>query len=419
MTTNHPKSHATHLPDIKIGTWNVQGGLQNPHLTTHLIHDLHRLKGDIVCLQETHCPDLLKTTDLGTIICIAPPPTDNIPIHQQYGQGFYISPRMLPYYWGYKYIGHRISVINFKLNSQTAQESNKTKTRPHRSRGYIMLSIINAYAPTSVTTRQDPLLTQSFYDTLAATYKEYKTKSYITIIAGDFNAKLGLRQTTHETFMGAHGKGTRNSNGHNLAEFLQNNTLYATNTTFEHPMKHRSTWHGYIASAHRYNQIDYVLASQRLVHDHPRILRNSRSYSPSQFTSDHKIVLTTFHFKNIYISHAKRIRPPLLPFDVSTLAENKEIQNQFQAKIHESLPNVDLSNASSVHPYTNITETLQKIATELFPRKPAPLAAYRHLPNDPTLTRYIKQRGNLSRMLKLKKYKGRRRTKLQKKKGYR
>ena len=98
-----------------------------------------------------------------------------------------------------------------------------------------------------------------FYSQLQQVYDTYSAKSHYVIIAGDLNSKLGVKLNREETFMRSHGKGTRNRNGHLLAEFLQNNRLYATNTTFDVPLKQRTTWSMQIQGKMRYNQIDYII----------------------------------------------------------------------------------------------------------------------------------------------------------------
>ena len=108
---------------------------------------------------------------------------------------------------------------------------------------------------------------------LQKTIDDCECVSYMTFIAGDFNSKLGLRLDPSERFMGNYGKGTRNRNGHLLANFLAERDFFAANTAFKHHMRHRSTWHGYIQNAHRYNQIDYILIPMNAIHQ-PSFLRN-------------------------------------------------------------------------------------------------------------------------------------------------
>ena len=57
----------------------------------------------------------------------------------------------------------------------------------------------------------------------------YKSRSSLIFLCGDFNSKLG-REKGNEAFMGHYGKGTRNSNGEHLIQFLLQHQLYAANT---------------------------------------------------------------------------------------------------------------------------------------------------------------------------------------------
>ena len=47
-----------------------------------------------------------------------------------------------------------------------------------------------------------------------------------------FRFKIGYREKGNESFMGHYGKGTRNSNGEHLIQFLLQHQLYAANTHF-------------------------------------------------------------------------------------------------------------------------------------------------------------------------------------------
>ena len=71
--------------------------------------------------------------------------------------------------------------------------------------------------------------------------------------------------------MGTYDKGTRNESGEKLATFLSQAELYATNTTFQKPMRHRSTWNAHIQDKQIYNQIDDICVNQNIIDKHPHI----------------------------------------------------------------------------------------------------------------------------------------------------
>ena len=118
------------------------------------------------------------------------------------------------------------------------------------------MSILNVYAPTSLRTRELPRETDEFYELLTSTTTDYQRKCKFIFIGGDFNVEIGQIIELNKQFLGNHGKGNWNQNGHLLANFLVGNSYYATNTTFELRFKRRTTWTRTIGNKARYNQID-------------------------------------------------------------------------------------------------------------------------------------------------------------------
>ncbi|EGZ12997.1 hypothetical protein PHYSODRAFT_286527 [Phytophthora sojae] len=122
----------------------------------------------------------------------------------------------------------------------------------------------------------------------------------ITMITGDFNAKLG-QKTTGETFLGPHARGTRIRNGHLMAAFCDIYQLFATNTAFPKRAKNKTTWSQRKRSHCVYNQIDYVLCPQSC----RRFCLDAQSWGGAITPSDHKIVTADFELK-----HIRRLRFP-------------------------------------------------------------------------------------------------------------
>ena len=157
--------------------WNIQGGIQSAHDSHLLLSDFSRHKIDVAGLQETRCGDFQLLNEKGLLICLAAKP--GTPPHLQYGQGFYVSPSWIPYYYGVKQISNRISIIQFQVNG------------PRRRN--VLLSIINVYAPTSARISANLAEGDQFYEELTTVLEQYNRTSYITFILGDFNSKLGLK----------------------------------------------------------------------------------------------------------------------------------------------------------------------------------------------------------------------------------
>ncbi|GFR78339.1 craniofacial development protein 2-like [Elysia marginata] len=151
-----------------------------------------------------------------------------------------------------------------------------------------VITIINVYAPTSERALKHPEEFEKFYRDLNNTINSVEKQSFI-LLAGDFNAKIG-KQQQGETSVGKFSKGKRNCNGERLVEFCEEKRLFVTNSAFNHPSRHITTWAGQRKdkttgeTINIYNQIDFIICQQR----HKNLLTNARSYGGTTLTSDHK-----------------------------------------------------------------------------------------------------------------------------------
>ena len=294
-----------------IATWNLQGKLNYPDSAQLLMKDL-TLKGvDIACLQETrHGPQQFQLKDniCGEIACV--PHDLTLPATKRYGQAFFVSRKWARNVQSIKRISNRISVITIFLK--------KTKKKK------ILMSIINVYAPTSEISKKRPEETAQFYEQLQQTINCYKSRDML-FVAGDFNAKVGLKHSNVEVFMGAFGKGTRNGNGDQLADFAMRNGLFLSNTQCQHSMRHRSTWRGNIKGQQIYNQIDYIALPLR----HRHMIRDSRSYNGHEYESDHSIVITKLQMEKFYLKPQKN-KKPRPKYYVNALVETLDVKNRFK-----------------------------------------------------------------------------------------
>lgn len=115
------------------------------------------------------------------------------------------------------------------------------------------LAYIQVCSPTNETEDEAKL---DFYDALQAELEKTQ-KHDLTIIMGDFNAKVGQDNTGYERALGKYGSGTMNENGKHLAEFCGNNNLVIGGTLFPHPEIHMLTW---VSPGERdRNQIDHII----------------------------------------------------------------------------------------------------------------------------------------------------------------
>ena len=67
---------------------------------------------------------------------------------------------------------------------------------------------------------------QDIYDALQAELENIP-KQHLTIIMGDFNAKVESNRTGYKRIMGRYGCGIMNENGEKFAEFCGNNKLFS------------------------------------------------------------------------------------------------------------------------------------------------------------------------------------------------
>ena len=101
----------------------------------------------------------------------------------------------------------------------------------------IRLNITQCYAPTSDAEEEK----NGFYQQLQAVLDRRGTKD-ITILMGDFNAKIGMDNTGYEDIMGTHGLGQMNENGERFADLCALNQLVIGGSIFPHKRIHKATW---------------------------------------------------------------------------------------------------------------------------------------------------------------------------------
>ena len=88
---------------------------------------------------------------------------------------------------------------------------------------------------------------------------ELTPKKDVLFIIGDWNAKVGSRETPGAT--GKFGLGMRNEAGQRLIEFCRENALVIANTLFQQHKRRFYMWTSSVGQ-HR-NQIDYILCRQK------------------------------------------------------------------------------------------------------------------------------------------------------------
>lgn len=113
----------------------------------------------------------------------------------------------------------------------------------------------------------------------------------ITIVMGDFNAKIGSDNTGYEEVMGKHGLGQMNENGEWFADLFALNQLVIGGSVFPHKDIHKATW---VSLDHvTENQIDNFCISKKF----RRSLQNVWVKRGADIASEHHLVLATLKMR--------------------------------------------------------------------------------------------------------------------------
>nr|KAG5697115.1 hypothetical protein BaRGS_015250 [Batillaria attramentaria] len=121
----------------------------------------------------------------------------------------------------------------------------------------IKLNIIRCYAPTNDVEEEKK---DDFYQQLQTVIDRGGAKD-MTILMGDFNAKIGSDNTGYEDTMGTHGLGQMNEDGERFADFCALNQLLIGGSIFPHKRIHKATWRSpdHVTE----NQIDHICISRK------------------------------------------------------------------------------------------------------------------------------------------------------------
>lgn len=184
------------------------------------------------------------------------------------------------------------------------------------------MTIIQIYAPTSDSEDEE---IERFYQDLEQTIKE-KAKKDILVIQGDWNAKIGYKESTGwEGTIGDFGVGTRNERGILLLEFAKRYHLVVANTLHNHKLSRRITWHSPDGVTH--NQIDYILVDRRFQTGINR--PKTRTLNKTDIGSDHDPVMMTFRMR---LSKEKKVSQRRTKFDLEKL-KDREVAEKYRSEL--------------------------------------------------------------------------------------
>ncbi|XP_030746569.1 uncharacterized protein LOC115875286 [Sitophilus oryzae] len=156
----------------------------------------------------------------------------------------------------------------------------------------------------------------------------------ITIIIGDFNAKIG--RGVEGDSIGAYGLGERNGRGDRLVQFCVENNLLIANTFFKQHPRRLYTWRSPADREKKIvrNQIDFILLGLSF----KRYMKSTRTYPGADIGSDHNPVVLDFRLKRFLRVKREKTAKKI---DIALL-NNPEKKKEISSKIEKELEMVEV-----------------------------------------------------------------------------
>ena len=243
----------------RISTWNVRTLFQKGKLD-NVLKEMDRLQIDIMGMSEVRWPGAGSIEKNGARMIYSGGEK------AERGVGIILSRRVKRSLVSHWCVSDRILLI-------------KLRAHPFN------INVIQVYGPTLNSAEEEK---DKFYDLLDKTKAQCKP-SEVTIVMGDFNAKIGKGRV--ENVIGPFGLGDRNESGDRLAEWCISNRQVVTNTWFRNHPRRLHTW---ISPGDQVrNQIDFITISQRF----RNMVTNCHTYPGADCGSDHNPVVATLRLK--------------------------------------------------------------------------------------------------------------------------
>ena len=222
------------------------------------------------------------------------------------------------------------------------------------------LSVIATYAPSTNTTVEEQ---QEYLEDLEHLIDQVKPR-HILLLGGDFNAEVGIRDA-NTTALGPFGPPKRNSRGHQLIHFCQDQGLVIANTWT--PQNNKTTWwHPRYNTGHL---LDYFLVAKkhlgnihRVLTIHPEVAWEALHRDWTPYT-DHSPVEITI---KIAPPKGYQKQPTLPPRPATHKGRGKSngaitLRQQYSEAIQQQL---DAGNQTSN--WTDLAQLLKDTATQIF-----------------------------------------------------
>lgn len=324
---------------LSLAKWNVRTlmdreGSKRPERQTALVaKELSRYDIDIAALCETRLPEYDSIVENG-----------------------------YTFFWSGKAENEkRESGVGFALKNAIAQSLEQDPT-PISDRIITMrlpllkkcyVTIMSVYAPTMTNPDENK---EEFYSNLRDTIKNVPNTDKL-IIAGDFNARVGMESENWPDVLGIHGNGKCNSNGELLLEFCSEYRLVITNTFFRHKPHHQTTWM-HPRSKH-WHLLDYVITRRKDLHD----VLDTRVMRGADCATDHNLVRSKLALRMRPSRKRTQGKPPS-KLNVQKL-RNLECRQEFEEKMEKNMDYTINENAGVEEEWeilkTTASETAKKI----------------------------------------------------------
>ena len=145
----------------------------------------------------------------------------------------------------------------------------------------------------------------------------------MTLVMGDFNAKLGGDNANRETVMGKYGLGSMNENGDIFSDVCVSNELIIGGTIFRHKQCHKVMWRS--PNSRTETQIDHVTIVRRW----RSTLQDVRAKRRADVGSDHHLVVAQLKLK---LAPVRKAKSPRRRYDAGKLKMD-DLRHEFQLKL--------------------------------------------------------------------------------------
>ncbi|XP_048759317.2 craniofacial development protein 2-like [Ostrea edulis] len=286
---------------IRLATWNIRT-MYEAGRTAQVAKEMKHYNTCLLGLSETRWLQTgqLRLTTRETLL-YSGHTTERAP-HTK-GVGLMLSPEAQRALIGWEPVNSRIITAKFSTK--------KSK---------IKLNIIQCYAPTNDT---DDEKKDAFYQQLQAVLDKAGKKD-MTILMGDFNAKIGADNTGYNEVMGTHGLGYMNENGERFADLCSLNQLVIGGSIFPHKRIHKATWRS--PDHFTENQIDHICISKKF----RRAWKDVRVMRGADVSSDHHLLMTAVRLRLKKFNNMTNMRTKYV-----SVLKTKEVRTAF----HLSLSN--------------------------------------------------------------------------------